>query len=90
MRAHLEEKVECSVHAADIDKQTYHGHVKCSLSMSDKLFAENPGRLRRPRHGINVDVSKREAFSVLVCIGENLLVIVENVGEKVVLNVNTP
>ena len=87
--AHLGEEVQGGVHAAHVDQQAHHGHVDGGRPLRQQLVLEDLAALAALGHGVQVDVGKGEAL-VAVHLGEDALLVIEDVLEEVVLDVLAP
>lgn len=83
--------VERRVHTADVDQQTHHGHTLGSFAVAHQLISQDFTRFRASSHGVDVEVCKRLlGQGLIVRVGKDLLVVVEDGLEKVELNINSP
>lgn len=84
--------VEGGVHAANVDQEAHHGHTLGGFTVTEQLVTQHLACLAAPGHGVDVEV--REALLaqavLLVAVGEDLLLIVEDGAQEVVLDVLAP
>jgi hypothetical protein len=86
--------IQCGVHAPYIDQQTHHGHVDGRRPLRQQLVLQYLAALAALSHCVQVDVCERVSHfrlsSGLVRLGEDLLLVLEDILQKVELDVFAP
>jgi hypothetical protein len=86
--------IQCGVHAPYIDQQTHHGHVDGRRPLRQQLVLQYLAALAALSHCVQVDVCERVSrfrlSSGLVRLGEDLLLVLEDILQKVELDVFAP
>jgi len=82
--------IQRCVHAPDIDQQAHHRHADSSVGILQQLLLQYLAAFAALRHGINVDLRKREARRAIAVLGEAFCLIVEDQLQEIVLYVFAP
>lgn len=82
--------IERSIHPPNIDQQTHHRHIQRRRPFRQQLILQNLTALATLRHSIEIDIRKRVPITLIRNLMEHLLLVLEDILQKVILNIPPP